>query len=122
MMCKITIIANTFLMILFWIASELAISPAYNHFIQYPRGGKTIILPLTTEIALYMSRFAVALPIVWAILSFFIYRFTRQKTTADRNEYLLVFTSITISVGFSTLIFFGLGGVLPFLRIGAVIK
>jgi len=121
-MWKITIIANTFFMILFWIASELAITPAYNNFIQYPRGGKATILPLATGIALYVIKFVVVLPIVWAIISFFIYKFTRQKTTADRNEYLLVFTSITIFVGFSMLVFFGLAGILPYLWIGTVVK
>ena len=121
-MWKITIIANALVMFLFWIASELAIALAYNNFVQYPEAGGAIALPLVTSIALSARKFSVTLPIVWSLVSFFIYKFTRQKTTADRNEYLLVFTSITIFVGFSMLIFFGSAGVLPYLQIGMVVK
>lgn len=121
-MWKITIIANALYMILFWIAGDLVLALAYNHFVQYPEVGGAIALPLVTRIALSARKFTAVLPIVWAIASFFIYKFSEKKTTSERNEYLLVFTSITIFVGFSTLLFFGLAGLLPYLLIGIVIK
>jgi len=121
-MWKIAIIANALVMFLFWIASELAIAFAYNHFVQYPEAGAAIVLPLVTEIALSARKFSVTLPIAWSLVSVFYYRFIRQKITSDRNEYLLIFTAITIFIGFSMLIFFGLAGILPYLRIGMVIK
>ena len=120
-MWKIIIITNALVMFLFWIASELAIAFAYNHFVQYPEGG-VIALPLVTAIALSVRRLSVTVPIAWSLVSFFYYKFTKKKTPADRNEYLLIFTVITILVGFAMLIFFGLAGILPYLKIGQVIK
>jgi uncharacterized membrane protein YwzB len=121
-MWKIVIIANALVMFLFWIASELAIALAYNHFVQYPGAGGVIVLPLITSVALSARKFSVTLPMAWSLVSFFYYKFTKQKKPADRNEYLLIFTLITVCIGFSILAFFGLAGILPYLRIGMVIK
>lgn len=121
-MWKITVITNAFLMVLFWIASRIAIALAYSNFVEYPSNGDVIALPMITRLALAAFRFAVAIPMVWALVSFVIYKFTRKKTTADRNEILIAFTSVTIFLGFLMLVFFGLAGILPYLRIGMVAK
>ena len=121
-MWKIIIAVNALVMFLFWAAGELAIAIAYNHFVQYPEACGVIVLPLITSIALSTRKFSVALPIAWSLVSFFYYKFIRQKIPAERNEYLLIFTSITVCIGFSMLIFFGLAGILPYLKIGQVIK
>ena len=119
-MWRITIIANSLLMFLFWVTSIIAITPAYNHFVQYSEAGNA--LPIPTELAISVRMFAIAIPVAWVLLSFFIYKNTRTKTPEHRTEYLLAFTSVTLVSGFSMLIFFILSGILPYLKFNAFIR
>ncbi len=121
-MLKISITACALIMFLFWIISELAISIAYNHFVQYPVNDVVTSLPLITDIALSVRKSSVILPVVWSLVSFFYYRFIRNKIPADRNEYFFALIVITILIGLLMLSFFGLAGILPYLRIGVILK
>ena len=120
-MGRITIIANALLMFLFWLASELAIALAYNHFVRYPATEGVLALPLPTHIAFAMRELSAVVPLVWCVVSFVFYRYIRRKPGVERQGYLLVFTLATVIAGFSMLIFFGLAGILPYLRIGTVL-
>lgn len=120
-MWRITVILNIFIMSFFWLAGRLAITPAYNHFIQYPETPGYIALPIMTKAAASVINVAVILPIIWIFVAFILYRFLRKQNPADRNEHLLAFTLITLCVGFLMLLFFGLAGILPFLQIGAAV-
>ena len=117
-MGKIAIIANVLLMFLFWLASELAIALAYNHFVRYPATEGVLALPLPTHIAFAVRELSALVPLVWCVVSFVFYRFMRKKARDERQGYLLVFTLATAVAGFSMLLFFGLAGILPYLRIG----
>ena len=95
-------------------------TPAYNYFVQYPDAGR--FLPIPSEIAIAGRLPIVVLPIAWAILSLFFYKITRDKPPEHRNEHLLAHTAATLCVGFSMLLFFLFSGILPFLRIGEMIR
>jgi hypothetical protein len=66
--------------------------------------------------------YAITIPAVWIVLSFLVYQGVKQKAIEQRGEYLLAFTSVTVSVGLLMLIFFALSGVLPYLLIGGTIE
>lgn len=121
-MWRITIIANAFLMGLFWLASLLSVSIAYNRFMQYPPAKAPMALPLPTELALSTQLWAGLFPLAWIILSFVIWKKVKDKKPESRSEYLLAFTSITMVVGFSMFIFFALGGTLPFFFIKTLVQ
>jgi hypothetical protein len=121
-MWRITIIANALLMGLFWLASLLSTSIAYNRFVQYPAGKAPTALPLPTELALSIQLWAGILPLAWIILSYVIWKKIKDKNPESRSEYLLAFTSITMIAAFSMLIFFVLAGTMPFFFIKTLIK
>ena len=121
-MWRITIIANALMMVLFWIISLLSVAIAYNRFAQYPPTIASMALPAPTELALSIQFWAGLLPLAWIILSYVIWQKVAKKQPESRAEYLLAFTTITLITGFGMLIFFALGGILPFLYIGAAIK
>ena len=121
-MWRITIIANALMMGLFWLASLLSVSIAYNRFVQYPAMGAPVALPLPTELAFSIQLWAGTLPLAWIILSYVIWQKVKDKQPESRSEYLLSLTTITMIIGFSMLIFFVLAGTLPFLYIRTIIK
>ena len=121
-MWRITIIANAVMMGLFWLASLLSVAIVHNRFVQYPPADRSMALPLLTDLALSTQLWAGLLPLVWIILSFIIWEKVKNKAPESRSEYLVAFTAITLVTGFTMLIFFILGGILPFLSIGAAIK
>ena len=121
-MWRITIISNVFLMGLFWLASLVSMSMAHNRLVQYVENGLLTAIPLITDWALSVRLWAGLIPLVWAIFSFVIWRKVSDKQPESRTEYLLAFTTITLITGCAMLIFFTLGGILPFLYIGAAIK
>ena len=121
-MWRMTIIANALLMGLFWLASLLSVSIAYNKFVQYPATKAPMALPLPTELALSTQLWAGILPLAWIILSYVIWQKVKDKGPEARSECLLSFTSITMIVGFSMFIFFALGGTLPFFFIKTLVQ
>ena len=121
-MWRITIIANALMMGLFWLASLISVSITYNRFVQYPASNAPVALPLPTELALSIRLWIGMLPFSWIILSYVIWQKIKDKQPESRSEYLLAFTTITMIIGFSMLIFFALAGTLPFLYIGTILK
>jgi hypothetical protein len=121
-MWRITIIANALLMVLFWLAGMLSVAIAYNRFVQYPASKAPMTLPLPTELALSTQLWAGILPLFWIILSYLIWRKVKDKKPESRSEYLLAFSTITMILGFSMLIFFALAGMLPFFFIKELVQ
>jgi len=113
-MWRVTIIANALMMGLFWLASLLSVSIAYNRFVQYSPTKAPMALPLPTELALSIQFWAGLLPLAWMILSYVIWKKVKDQEPESRSEYLLAFTTITMVAGFSMVIFFALAGMLPF--------
>jgi hypothetical protein len=81
-----------------------------------------VALPLPTELALSIQIWVGILPLGWIILSYVIWQKVKDKQPESRSEYLLAFTTITMIIGFSMLIFFAMAGTLPFLYIGTILK
>jgi len=121
-MWRVTILANAILMGLFWLASIISMSMAFNRLVQYVKSEALNAVPLLTDAALSVRLWAGLLPFVWIILSFLAWKIVKNKEPESRSEYLLAFTSITVIAGFSMLIFFALAGILPFLLIGGAIN
>ena len=121
-MWRVTIIANAFMMGLFWLASLLSVAFAYNRFVQYPPTKASMALPLPTELALSTQLWAGLIPLAWIILSYVIWRKVRDKKPESRSEYLLAFTMVTMTIGFAMLIFFALAGMQPFFFIKTLVK
>lgn len=121
-MWRITIIADALLMVLFWLAGILFGSIAYNRFVQYSTSKAPMALPLPTQLALSTQMWAGILPLFWIILSYIIWQKVKNKKLESRSEYLLAFTTITIILGFSMLIFFALAGMLPFFFIKELVQ
>jgi len=116
-MLQVILIFHVFIIILFWIACLVIITPAYNHFIQYGSGG---LLPSLTQFAIDARFFLLIIPILWAIISFWIFKNIRGREKEDQVESLLLFSMITLASGLLLLIFFGISGILPYLMIGVV--
>jgi uncharacterized membrane protein YbhN (UPF0104 family) len=114
-MWRVTIIANPVMMVLFYLMSILSISIADNRFLQYAES--TVDLPMPTSIALSVQVWTGVIPLSWFILSYLIWRKIKGKQPEVRNEILLAFTTSTIAIGCTMLVFFALAGILPFLYI-----
>jgi hypothetical protein len=116
---KINLGCNILILFLFWILSLVAITPAYNLFVQYGQAGTA--LPTMTDLVIQTRFLSSGIPLIWAILT--VYWGTRMdnQTEVKRNERLLLHTSVTISLGLAMLFIFSLAGTLPFLKIAALI-
>jgi hypothetical protein len=62
------------------------------------------------------------LPLGWIVLSIVIWQKVKDKTPESRLEYLLAFTTVTMVVGLSMLLFFALAGILPFFFIKILVR
>ncbi|MCK5662583.1 MAG: hypothetical protein KAI17_03805 [Thiotrichaceae bacterium] len=110
---------NTIIMFLFWLACWVAITPAYNNFIQYGETGS--ILPYLTQLAIDVRVFLLFIPVLWIVISFLVFKTIRKKQNETRLQFLLFFIMLSISSGFLMLIFYGIAGILPYLKIGVTL-
>lgn len=119
-MWRLTFSCNVFALFLFWLLSRLAITPAYNLLVQYAETNTA--LPMLTEVAISIRTWAVVVPSVWALLTFFLVRRIPNQTETRRNEIVLLHTSTSLCLGLLLLFVFALAGILPVLKIGAVLN
>jgi len=112
---RLIFIFNIIILFLFWFAGVLAITPAYNHFIQYGDGGE---LPILTRVAIDMRFFSVGIPIVWTIISVPIFKMIQTRPKEHQQEFILLFILLSVASGFLMLLFFGIAAILPYLKIG----
>ena len=121
-MWKVSIMSNVLVMLLSWLASLQAIALTHNRFVQYPETGKAVVLPMVTTVALFLRSYSAGLPAAWMVLSVLVYGNVKNKPAADRNEFLLAYTLVTVIVGFSMLLFFNVAAKLPDYQIAAAIQ
>ena len=113
------LISNVVLMFLFWCACQLAVTPAYNQFVQYGDSGN--VLPFFTQLVIDSRFFFLLIPILWIALSFKIHKIIQKKKMEAQIQALLLCSLVTISGGFLMIIFFTLAGILPYLKIGSAL-
>ncbi|SHJ52023.1 hypothetical protein SAMN02745165_02579 [Malonomonas rubra DSM 5091] len=116
-MWKLTIIANSFLMLLFWVFAALLAEPAYNHFVQYADADLPQ-LPALTQYVLTARPLSLLLPALWAMGSVSLLVRLREKEPGQRREWVQLHSSVTLIVGLLLLILSLTAGILPFLNIG----
>ena len=115
-MTQALLIINSIIMFLFWLAGIIVVTPAYNQFVQYGESGG--ILPSLTQFIVNFRVFFVCVPIIWLCVSFWIYQILKNRQAEDQLKILLLFSLLSIAVGFSMLIIFGIAAILPYLLIG----
>lgn len=118
-MWRVTLLADTILMMVFWALSAVLVAFANNRLVQY--GGGEVYLPALTSLALSAQGWIGALPLAWIALSFFLWKRLDRCEAALRTEYLLCFTALTLALGAVLVTFYALAGVLPFLLIGGTL-
>jgi len=118
-MLKVSFWGNILLIFLFWFASILSITPAYNHFVQYADQGVT--LPLPTLVVLKHRMLSFIIPAAWSTFLFFIHLKFKKKRTSLPDRQLLSLTVLTLCIGLGMLVIFIFSGMLPFLKIGSPI-
>lgn len=119
-MWKITLCCNIFILSLFWLLSQVAITPAHSLLVQYAKTGAA--LPVLTGAAIQFRSPSAAIPIIWAILTIFMGVFLKNKNETKRNEWLSFHTSLTGCIGLLLFFFYSLAGILPLLKISAIIS
>ena len=119
-MWKITLFFNIVVLVLFWILSQVAITPIHNLLVQYAETG--VDLPILTDFAIQLRTPSLIIPLAWVVLTLVVGRRMRNQAVDVRQEWLSAHTSITLCLGLATLIFFALAAILPILKISAVIQ
>ena len=120
-MWRLTLLFNPVLMFLSWGLSTSLISMADNRFVEYPSSDKDISLPGLTALIFSLHPYYVILPLAWTALSVVIYRYVHKKPIEIRNEFLLFFSIVTISICAFIVLVYSIAGTLPFLLIGTQI-
>ena len=118
-MWKISIYCNALVLLLFWVLAQVFITPIENLLVRYAE--TKLELPILTDFAIQMSTPSLAIPIIWAILSFIIGRHISGQSGGDCHAWVSLHTSITLCLGLMMLIFFSLAAILPLLKIGAML-
>lgn len=118
-MLQVILIFNVIIMFLFWLACIVVITPAYNHFVQYDETGS--LLPSLTQLAIDARFFLLFMPILWIIISFWVFKTIREKQKENQLQSFLFFIILSISSGFLMLIIYGIAGILPYLKIGVIL-
>ncbi len=117
-MVQLILIFNIVIMFLFLLACWVIITPAHNHFIQYGATGS--VLPYLTQIAIDARFFLLLIPILWIAISFRGFKkIGKQKESSLQG--LMLFILVSLSAGFIMVIFYGMAGILPYLKIGATL-
>ena len=119
-MWKLTLVFNIFILFLFWLLSWVAITPAYNLLVQYGDAYQ-VALPIFTDLAIQFRSYTALIPLAWVIVTFVLGTKMSAQDEGRRNEWLLAHTSLTLCIGLSLFLFYLLSGILPILKIGAVL-
>ncbi|MCD4719895.1 MAG: hypothetical protein K8S13_08545 [Desulfobacula sp.] len=118
-MWKYFVFFNSVIIFLCWCIAVAVITPAYNHFVQYADLAMT--LPWITKLAIDFKTLSIALPILWGLISWCIYRKYKNSEVVIQSRVLLYFFITTVCIGLIAIIFYLVGGIQPFLKIGASI-
>jgi len=118
-MWKLTLCFNVFVLILFWLLSQVAITPVHNLLVRYAETGTA--LPILTDFAIRLRGWSQLIPWFWIAFTLTLAFRIKNRAETIRNEWLCFHTSLSVCIGLLLLFFFGLAGILPALKIGAEI-
>ena len=118
-MWKLTVCCNVFVLLLFWLVSQVVIAPAHNLLVRYAETDAA--LPILTDIAIRLRGWSQLVLWGWTALTLILAFRLQGRDEIIRNEWVLLHTSLSVFIGLALLFFFGLAGILPVLKIGAVI-
>ena len=118
-MWKLTLCANALILGLFWLVAQVAITPAHNLLVRYAETGAA--LPILTDVAISLRMPSLAVPALWAVLTLVVGIRMKARAENARCQWLGLHTSISVVLGLVVLFFFALAGILPLLKIGAVL-
>lgn len=118
-MWRLSLVCNVVVMVLLWLLSEVAVTPAYNLLVQYGETGSA--LPMLTDIAFQVRPYARVLPLLWLVITLLWGRWIGRQPVERRTQGVVVHTSATLCVGLLLLLFFAIAGMLPALKIGATL-
>ena len=118
-MWKLTLCFNVLVLALFWILSQVAITPVHNLLVTYAETGAD--LPILTDFAIQSRSASIFIPAAWAVFAMFLGRQLQSHAETKRSEWLLLHLSLSLLLGLSMFFFFTLAGILPFLKIGVLI-
>lgn len=119
---QLTIFVNVLILFGFWLAGFIAISPAFNHFVQYAETSDTSSLPVITSIVFSGRLISLIIPAFWLLVSIIFMMRLKQSSQMNRIELVQLHTSVSIFGGLFLFVFFAVAGVLPFLRFGGLIE
>lgn len=120
-MWRVTIIINCLILFLFWVAGFVATAPAFNHFVQYTEVFGKLPLPILTDAVFTVRMSSLIVPGCWLLGSFGYLFWIRQMDEERRRDQVSLHTSLTILVGLLFFVIFLTAGVLPYLKIGALL-
>lgn len=110
---------NSVIVLLLWLLSEIAVTPAYNLMVQY--ADSHMALPILTDWAFQLRPYGRIFPLIWAAMTVLWGRSVYKMPKQERGEWLVAHTSITLGVGLLQFVLYAIAGILPFLKIGRVI-
>ncbi len=116
----LTMLINCIIMVLLWLLSEVAITPAYNFLVQY--ADTRMAIPLLTDLAFDIRYYGRFIPFTWIIITLFWGLRLRNYLKDERSESLSMHISLTICIGLAPLVFFAIAGILPILKISAIVN
>lgn len=117
-----TIIVNILILFGFWLAGFVAISPAYNHFIQYSDINNINTLPVFTSFVFSVRFISFLIPVIWLFVSIILMMRFRQRSQLERIELVQLHTSLSIFGGIVLFLVFALAGILPYLKFGGLLE
>ena len=120
-MWQLAIILNMLIMLLFWFAGYLVTAPGFNHFVQYPEVFGKLPLPVLTDMVFEVRIVSLVVPGFWAISSLVYLLWLRTMDRGRRQDWVQLHFSATLFVGLLFFVLFLTAGILPYLKIGALI-
>lgn len=119
---KFTIFMNVCIVFGFWLAGLIALSPAFNYFVEYTETNDQISLPMLTSMVFTVRLDSLLVPLFWLLVSMIFVVKLKQKVPIERIETVQLHTSVSILVGLLLFVVFALAGILPFLKFGGLFE
>jgi hypothetical protein len=120
-MWRLTVALNSLIVFLSWLAGFVALSPAFNRFVQYAPPGERLPLPILTDFMLSVRMTSLAFPVAWVLGSIFPLMWANRRDQIRRTEIVALHTSLSILAGLLLFLVFVTAGILPYLQISALI-
>lgn len=120
-MWRINIIVNNFILFGCYLIGAVAVTPAYNHFVQYADGVSPENLPVLTATICSIRFSGIIIPVLWLMFSLIFMIRLKNRQGPVLNQWVQLHTSVSILSGIIIVFVYSLAGILPFLKIGGLI-